>query len=111
MNVFGFLSKKSYYKEFKNYHQSRKSFSWELVNLEKKLAKVADPQERETLESKVEQVKFYMETTKKMMAATRLHDQRRFQDAAKLYQEVVNTDIYYVDLVRKYLSKAKPLFF
>ncbi|MGB0525640.1 MAG: hypothetical protein ACPGJS_21865 [Flammeovirgaceae bacterium] len=110
MNILNFLRKKSYSREFNEYHRARRSFSWELANLEGKLLREKDPEKREELQERIEKVKFYVETTKKMLAATRLHDKGKYSQAIKLYGEVAETDIYYVDLVRKYMAKAKPQF-
>ena len=106
MNLFKLFKRRSYCTEFNDYHRERKSFSWELANLEGRLLTTKDPEKLADLQKKIEKVKFYIETTRKMVTATKYHDKKKYDKAARLYKEVLETDIYYTDLAKKYLNKC-----
>lgn len=106
MQLLNFLKRKSYFKDFIEYHQaSATSFSWELATVEVRLGNEKDPEKLQELEQEKERIISRIELTKRMVHATKLHDKGKYKAAAEIYNEVSQSGIYYAHIAKKYLQK------
>jgi len=108
MKYLNLFKRKSYYKQFMEQLSSKDcSFSWDLVKLESKYKTEEDPSKRHALKIEMEKVASHKLATKKMVKATRLHDSGRYQSAADLYKEVIQSGVYYANLAEDNLAKIQ----
>lgn len=81
------------------------SFGWELIKLESELKQVTDPEQAQRLEVEIQKIASHRDATKKMAKATKLHDKGSYKKAASLYSEVIETDVFYVNMAKENLAK------